>query len=77
MMHRAVALISSLIRSGHLIWLVVIAAAIAMSLLSPVFLTVDNVFDNILRQSAVIAIISIGMTFVIATRGFDLSVGPL
>ena len=46
-----------------------------MSLLSPVFLTVDNVFDNILRQSAVIAIISVGMTFVIATRGFDLSVG--
>jgi ribose/xylose/arabinose/galactoside ABC-type transport system permease subunit len=63
------------VRSRHLIWLVVVAAGVAMALLSPTFLTVDNLFDNVLRQSAVIGIVSIGMTFVIATRGLDLSVG--
>jgi len=72
---RAGALLQSLVRRGQLIWLMVAVAVVAMSLISPHFLTVENLFTNVLRQSAVIGIVSVGMTLVIATRGFDLSVG--
>ena len=50
--------------------------AVALSLMSPYFLTQNNVF-NILDQSVVIGIVSIGMTFVILTGGIDLSVGSV
>ena len=42
----------------------------------PIFLTRDNLL-NVANQIAVIAIIAIGMTMVIITRGIDLSVGSL
>ena len=42
----------------------------------PTFLLADNL-RNIISQIAVIAIVAIGMTFVIATGGIDLSVGAL
>ncbi len=50
--------------------------AIALSILSPYFLTRSNIF-NILDQSVVIGIVSVGMTFVILTGGIDLSVGSV
>ncbi len=50
--------------------------AICLSLLSPYFLTQNNIF-NILDQSVVIGIVAVGMTFVILTGGIDLSVGSL
>ena len=50
--------------------------AVALSLLSPYFLTRSNIF-NILDQSVVIGIVSVGMTFVILTGGIDLSVGSV
>lgn len=40
----------------------------------PYFLSAYNIL-NVLRQTSPIAIIGVGMTFVIATRGIDLSVG--
>ncbi|WP_126429882.1 ABC transporter permease [Brevibacillus marinus] len=46
------------------------------AMLSPKFLTVQN-FLNLLQQSAVVGIISIGMTFVIIVAGIDLSVGSV
>lgn len=49
---------------------------IAASLLSDHFLTLPNLL-NILRQVAIVGILAIGMTFVILTRGIDLSVGSL
>jgi ribose transport system permease protein len=49
---------------------------IALSLLSPYFLTRNNLF-NLLDQSVVIGIVSVGMTFVILTGGIDLSVGSV
>jgi ribose transport system permease protein len=52
-----------------LIWLV-------LSLLSPVFFTVNNLFE-ITLQSAVFAIIAAGETFVIFSGGIDLSVGSV
>jgi ribose transport system permease protein len=50
--------------------------ALGLSLLSPYFLTSNNLF-NLLDQSVVIGIVAIGMTFVILTGGIDLSVGSV
>ena len=44
------------------------------SLLSPIFLTPRNI-TNVLRQAAMLGVVSAGMTFVILTAGIDLSVG--
>ncbi len=49
---------------------------IAASALSPRFLTVPNLL-NVLRQASIVGILAIGMTFVILTRGIDLSVGSI
>lgn len=53
-----------------------ILLGIGLSVLSPYFLTRSNVF-NMLDQSVVIGIVSVGMTFVILTGGIDLSVGSV
>lgn len=47
---------------------------VALALLSDRFLTLNNGV-NVLRQSTINGIISVGMTFVILTAGIDLSVG--
>jgi ribose transport system permease protein len=47
---------------------------LAMTLLSPVFLTTGNA-GNLLSQTAAIAVLAIGQLLVILTRGIDLSVG--
>jgi ribose transport system permease protein len=44
--------------------------------LTPHFLTVSNLL-NIAEQAAIIAIVAVGMTFVIITAGIDLSVGSV
>ena len=51
-----------------------VVVAIALSFMSDVFLTGNNL-SNIITQSAVVGIASIGATFVIITSGIDLSVG--
>jgi ribose/xylose/arabinose/galactoside ABC-type transport system permease subunit len=53
-----------------------IILVIAASFLSDRFLTPANLL-NILRQVAIVGILAIGMTFVILTRGIDLSVGSI
>jgi ribose transport system permease protein len=53
-----------------------IILAACLSLLSPYFLTRNNLF-NVLDQSVVIGIVAVGMTFVILTGGIDLSVGSV
>jgi ribose transport system permease protein len=40
------------------------------------FLSTDNLF-NVLRQGSIVGVLAIGMTFVIATAGIDLSVGSM
>ncbi len=47
---------------------------LALSFLSPYFLTVDNVF-NVLRQISIIGILAVGQAFIIITGGIDLSIG--
>ena len=57
--------------------LIILAALwIVLALLSPYFFTVSNLFE-ITLQTAVIAIIAAGETFVILTGGIDLSVGAV
>ena len=54
--------------------LILVGLVVAMTLLSPVFLTTGNV-GNVLSQTAAIAVLAIGQLLVILTRGIDLSVG--
>jgi ribose transport system permease protein len=61
-----------LIRLGPV--LILIALIVILGILSPVFLTPRNA-GNVLAQTAVIAVLSIGQLLVILTRGIDLSVG--
>lgn len=55
---------------------VLIVLAIAMSLISPVFLSFSNFF-NILLATATYGILAIGATFVISAAGIDLSLGSV
>ncbi|MGE5605415.1 MAG: ABC transporter permease [Bacteroidota bacterium] len=59
---------------GPLLGLFILCAVV--SLLSPVFFTIDNLM-NIVLQVAVLAVLAIGSTFVILTGGIDLSVGSI
>ncbi|HWJ75425.1 MAG TPA: ABC transporter permease [Kaistia sp.] len=54
--------------------LVIVLFMIIMSFLSPVFLTVAN-FKNLFIQSTILAVLALGQTYVIMTRGIDLSIG--
>ena len=49
---------------------------LVLSQLSPYFFTVSNLFE-ITVQAAVIALIAVGQTFVILSKGIDLSVGAI
>lgn len=55
---------------------VLILAFFAVVLRDTGFLTVDN-FMNIMRQSAPIAVMAVGMTFVLSTGEIDLSIGSV
>lgn len=61
-------------RFGPLLGLLILAAALSFA--SPYFLTWDNIL-NILRQSAVNGLLSLGQLLVILTAGIDLSVGSV
>lgn len=57
--------------------LVIFAAIlIFLSIAAPNFLTLDNLV-NVVRQSSIIGIIALGMTFIMITAGIDLSVGSV
>lgn len=57
----------------YAIYFVLVFLIILFAILSPVFLTPTNLI-NILRQTSVIGIVAVGMTFVILTGGIDLSI---
>ena len=55
----------------------IIALIVVGAILKPdTFPTADN-FRAILTQASVVGVVAIGMTFVIATAGIDLSVGSI
>ena len=56
--------------------LVLIGMALVFGIASPHFLTTDNLL-NVMQQSAINAILGIGLTFVIISAGIDLSVGSI
>ena len=56
---------------------VVLLLIVAGAILEPeAFLSSDNLL-NVLRQGSIVGVLAIGMTFVIATAGIDLSVGSM
>lgn len=71
---RGIDLRDILARYGTLIALVLLV--IVATVLSPRFLTTGNLM-NVLRQTSIVGVLGIGMTFVILTAGIDLSVGAI
>lgn len=59
---------------GILIFFAIILAVLAFT--APNFLTLNNLI-NVLRQSSIIGLIALGMTFIMITAGIDLSVGSI
>ena len=58
----------------YMLYLAFAVLLVVFSIASPWFLSIDN-FLNIGRQTTLVSIIAIGMTFVIIARQIDLSVG--
>src|SRR5690554_5293051 len=56
--------------------LVMILLALVFAVLNAEVLTVANI-TNILRQSSMLGFVALGMSFVMLTRGIDLSVGSV
>ncbi|MCG1011592.1 ABC transporter permease [Tepidanaerobacter sp. GT38] len=57
-------------------FMILIILLIALSLLSPAFLTFTNI-ANVLGQASLLIIVSYGMTLAIVTKGIDLSIGSV
>ena len=73
----SIAQLAQILLRGERPYMLYIAFAILLvifSLTSPWFLSIDN-FLNIGRQTTLVSIIAVGMTFVIIARQIDLSVG--
>ncbi len=66
----------SVVLKKYGIFLGFIIILIALSVLSPAFLSPRNLL-NIVRQTSIHGIMAVGMTFVILTAGIDLSVGSM
>jgi inositol transport system permease protein len=56
--------------------IVLILMIIGLSIAQPAFLSSTNIF-NVLTQSAIFGIMALGLTFVIISKGIDLSVGSV
>jgi inositol transport system permease protein len=56
--------------------IVLILMIILLSIVQPAFLSPTNIF-NVLTQSSIFGIMALGMTFVIISKGIDLSVGSV
>jgi ribose transport system permease protein len=71
----AIATVVRVLKSLGLLWVVLLLCLVAIYL-NPNFLKVGNLL-NVARQIALFGIVSVGMTFVILTKGIDLSVGSI
>ncbi|MDR1149162.1 MAG: ABC transporter permease [Spirochaetaceae bacterium] len=56
--------------------IVLILMIVLLSIVQPAFLSATNIF-NVLTQSSIFGIMALGMTFVIISKGIDLSVGSV
>ncbi len=59
--------------TSNIIYITFILMVVGLSVFSQAFLSTSNIL-NVLRQSAVVGILGMGMTYVIITGGIDLSV---
>ena len=67
----------SLLKSKEMsIVAIIVVLSIALSFISPVFFTFENITD-ILKGNAVLGILAVGMTLVIITGGIDVSVAAV
>jgi ribose/xylose/arabinose/galactoside ABC-type transport system permease subunit len=62
--------------SEYFVVVALIAVCAILSVISPVFLSIDNII-NVFLQTSINSIVAVGMTMVILTAGIDLSVGSL
>jgi len=65
-----------LLSGDGMLYLAFLVLVVIFAVSSPVFLTMGNL-ENIGRQTALVSIIAVGMTFVIVSGEFDLSVGSV
>lgn len=56
--------------------LIGILLLVVLAIANPIFISFGNI-RNLLRQTAIIGVIAVGMTFVIISSGIDLSVGSI
>jgi inositol transport system permease protein len=56
--------------------IVLLLMIVLLSIVQPAFLSATNIF-NVLTQSSIFGIMALGMTFVIISKGIDLSVGSV
>ena len=68
------AALKRLVASGGLLYVGFLVLIVVFAVASPVFLTPEN-FANIGRQTTLVSIMAVGMTLVIVSGEFDLSVG--
>ena len=66
--------LKSMLFSGGMLYVGFIALIAVFAIVSPVFLTPEN-FANVGRQTTLVSIMAVGMTLVIISGEFDLSVG--
>ena len=59
-----------------MLYLAFVVLVVVFSVASPVFLSLGNL-ENVGRQTALVTIVAVGMTFVIVSGEFDLSVGSV
>ena len=69
-------LIKSFMTSGGMLYVGFVALIVIFAIASPVFLTPEN-FANIGRQTTLVSIMAVGMSLVIISGEFDLSVGSV
>jgi ribose/xylose/arabinose/galactoside ABC-type transport system permease subunit len=60
----------------HALPLAMLVAMLAFAAAEPTFLRPENLL-NVVRQTALVGIMAVAMTFVIMTGGIDLSIGPV
>lgn len=63
-------------RKEFSVFVALVLLCTVVSILSPYFLSVQNIF-NVLRQFSVIGILAVGQALIIITAGIDLSVGSV
>lgn len=60
----------------YVIYIMFIIMVLGLSIFTDSFFSINN-FQNVLRQSAVVGVLSLGMTYILIIGGIDLSVGSI